>query len=168
MTDEKKNPIKMNMIYIALAIIIVGGGAFYGGLAYGKKSGGSLADLKNLTPQEQRQKLQSLGLFGGGANGGARGGFGRSGGNAAGGAGGQFDAGQIIAKDDKSVTVKSNDGSSKIIFLSASTEISKSATGTPSDLNVGEQVTINGTANADGSLTASAIQLRPQLARPGQ
>jgi len=163
MADEKINFTKKNTIYIALTIIIVGAGAFYGGMVYGKKSSGSLSDLKNLTPQEQRQKLQSLGLFGGGTNGGARGDFGRNGGT--GGTGNQFDTGQIIAKDDKSITVKSNDGNSKIIFLSASTEINKSATGTPSDLIVGEQVTINGTANADGSLTAAAIQLRPNLPR---
>jgi hypothetical protein len=152
-------------ISVIIAVIVIGGVAFYGGILYNQKRGGCLASLKNLTPQEQRQKLQALGLFGNGTNGDARGGFGRSGGSAAGGAGDQFEAGQIIAKDDKSITVKSNDGNSKIIFLSASTEINKSATGTPADLSIGAPVSVSGSANPDGSLTAAAIQLRPNLPR---
>ena len=75
--------------------------------------------------------------------------------------GANFTTGQIIAQDAKSITVKMRDGGSKIIFLSSSTEFSKFASGTASDLTVGKSVTINGQANSDGSLTAQMIQIRP-------
>ena len=49
-----------------------------------------------------------------------------------------FIAGSVIAKDDKSLTIKLPDGGSKIIFYSVSTEIMKTATGTLEELKVGD------------------------------
>jgi|SRR3989339_108960 len=69
--------------------------------------------------------------------------------------------GEIINQDDKSITVKMMDGSSKIILLSDSTNINKAAAGSREDLKVGEKVAIFGSDNTDGSLTAQNIQLNP-------
>src|SRR3989338_4027104 len=150
---------KLIAIVIAVAVV-VGGGAFFGGMKYaeskslrGRVSQADFQNLQNLSPEERQQLLQELGAnagagFRGGAGGGQRG-------------GGGLTAGEIIAKDDKSITVKLSDGGSKIIFLSDSTTISKMTDGTKSDLEIGKQVTVNGSANSDGSVTAQNIQLRP-------
>lgn len=69
--------------------------------------------------------------------------------------------GEIIGRDDTTVTVKLPDDSSKIIILTDSTKINKSETGSAEDLSEGAQVTISGQANSDGSLTAQNILVNP-------
>lgn len=131
-------------------IIIIGSAAlliaiaFFGGLSYGKNFAGS----KN-PASDQFFVRNSNGQF---PNGGAMR-------NQPGG----FIGGEVISIDDKSFAVKLRDGSSKLIFLSGATEILKFATGTVSDIRVGEQVTVSGSANSDGSITAQSVQLRPQI-----
>jgi len=71
--------------------------------------------------------------------------------------------GEIINADEKSITVKSNDGSSKIILLSSKTQIAKASTAQSSDLKIGEKVSVFGQTNTDGSVSADNIQLNPQI-----
>ncbi|MDO8583435.1 MAG: hypothetical protein Q7R51_02800 [bacterium] len=68
-------------------------------------------------------------------------------------------SGQIISVDDKSITVKLRDGSSKIIILSDKTTITKSTNGAKDDLKTDAQVVIFGTTNSDGSITADTVSL---------
>ena len=84
--------------------------------------------------------------------------------------GGDLVSGEVVSKDDKSLTLKLRDGlvgqgGSKIVFFSESTSIMKAAGGNSQDLLVGEQVMVNGTANQDGSINAQSIQLRPKSAQ---
>ena len=68
-------------------------------------------------------------------------------------------SGEIISQDDTSITVKMPDGSSKIVILSDQTTINKSSAGAKTDLKTGEQVTVLGTRNQDGSITAQSISI---------
>lgn len=71
--------------------------------------------------------------------------------------------GQIIGSDDKSITVKMVDGSSRIVLFSDKTTINKAAEATRDDLKVGETVAVFGQENTDGSVTAQSIQINPQF-----
>jgi hypothetical protein len=81
--------------------------------------------------------------------------------------GGNFIAGEIISKDASGITIKMQDGSTKIILIGTSAQINKSAAGTLDDLAAGTSVTVTGTTNSDGSVTAQAVQIRPQGATMG-
>jgi hypothetical protein len=74
-----------------------------------------------------------------------------------------FVSGQITAIADKSITVKSNDGSEKSIALAETAKYSKISDSTANDLAAGKIVMVAGTSNTDGSVTAKSIQIRPEL-----
>lgn len=69
--------------------------------------------------------------------------------------------GEITSVDTKSITVKTTDGSSKIILLTDKTAINKATEGQISDLKTGEKVAVFGTPNTDGSVNGQNIQLNP-------
>lgn len=72
-------------------------------------------------------------------------------------------AGEVLEKDGDSLTLKLNAGGSKIVLLSAKTEINKTSKGQLSDLEKGERIVVFGTENSDGSLSAQNIQLNAQM-----
>ncbi len=72
--------------------------------------------------------------------------------------------GEIISLDDKSITIKLTDGSSKIILLSESTLINQSVEASLSDLKVGTKVSVNGDTNTGGSVTGRSIEINPVFA----
>ena len=136
---------KKYVIIVGVVIILVGVGAFYSGVIYNQN--------KSVSDGQQRFG-QAAGANIGGQFG-FRGGQGR--------AGGGFISGDVISKDSQSLTIKMRDGSSKIVFFSDTTEVSKFVAGTSMDLAVGKTVTIMGKTNSDGSITATTIQLRPNM-----
>ena len=142
---------KKNHIIIAvLALILVSSGAFYGGMTY----------QKSQNPQQAGKGGFSRGMGQDNRSGGQPG-SGRTGGGPGGMMQGGFVSGEILSKDDKSVTIKTRDGGSKIVYFSDTTVVGKSVTGATADLSVGEQVMASGKANADGSVVADNIQIRP-------
>jgi hypothetical protein len=75
-------------------------------------------------------------------------------------------SGTVAAEDSSSITLDTKDGSSHVVLVSPSTTVQKSTSGTMSDVTTGSTVVVMGTTNADGSVSATSIQLRPAMAAP--
>ena len=71
--------------------------------------------------------------------------------------------GTIAGMDETSITLKMQDGSSKIIILAESTTYKKTAEAVKDNVQVGDTVVITGTTNTDGSITAQQIQINPAM-----
>ena len=146
---------KKNIISIAV-LIVVAGGMFYGGMLYGASR--STKTTSQFGQGQGRGSGGGNGADNGGGPGGQRGQRGPGGGPNG---GGGFSSGQIISKDDTSITIKTRDGGSKIVFFSGSTTVGKTVPGAATDLSVGENVMVNGAGSPDGSIAATDIQVRP-------
>jgi hypothetical protein len=108
-----------NVLIIIIVAIVVGGLAFFGGMQYQKSKAPT-----RLT----------------GANGFQRGQFGQNGGRGGNRSFGGATVGTIASMDNNSLTIKLQDGSSKIVDLSGSTTYSKTDSGSKTDLSVGTRV----------------------------
>ena len=130
-----------NVIITALIVLLVGAGSFFAGIKY--QAGKRTALSRQFVPGQETRPGQ-----GGQGNGTIRAGF-------------RPVAGEITTSDEKSITVKLKDGSSKIVLISDKTAINKASVVAKEDLKSGEQVAVFGTENPDGSVTAQNIQLNP-------
>lgn len=133
---------------VAVLLIVVGAGAFYGGMQYQKSQSPSFVRgagnfQRGAAGQGAQAGAAGNARFQGGAGGGA--------------------SGSILSMDDKGITLKLRDGGSKIVYFSASTTVGKIDTGSKDDLKAGDNVTVMGTSNPDGSITASMVQIRPDM-----
>ncbi|MCL5003716.1 MAG: DUF5666 domain-containing protein [Patescibacteria group bacterium] len=133
-----KNPLLITII-IAL---VVGAGAFLGGVQYQKSRG-----VGNFAAQ-----------FGNTANR-------RFGPNGPNGASNRAVRGQVESIDDKSLTVKLPDGSSKIVLFGTNTNFMEATSASQQNIKSGDEVSVFGTNNADGSITAQDVQIG-QTMRP--
>lgn len=125
---------------MAVLLIAFAGGGFYAGMKYQQSQRGQF--FRQLNGSQGSQNNQARGRMG----------F-------------RPVIGEVISKDDKSITVKLQDGGSKIVLFSDSTSVNKASEGSKDDLKAGEQVAVFGTDNSDGSVTAQNIQLNPQAQR---
>lgn len=144
------------IISILIALVIIGSGAFYGGMKYAK-SKGSLRNFQNFSAEERQEMFHGMDTnIGSGFRGGRLMGQIEEG----------IANGKIIAKDEESITIELRNGGSKIIFFSESTDITitKPVKGSVDNLKKGQQVIINGKENSDGSYTAQTIQIRKMSA----
>lgn len=139
---------KKNILFV-IVLIIVGGVSFLGGKKLEQqkmtKTGGSRNFATSQIPRMRQDGDQ---------------------GNPSQGGGFRQNIGEIISLDDKSITIKTADGGSKIIFISDSTTINKSIEGNKSDLEVGENIMVIGDNNSDGSITATSVELNPRMPNP--
>ena len=142
---------KHHFAIVAFIILAAAGGAFYGGEAYAKSKTGGAPTFAGRAGQGGQ----------GGANQTGAGGTRRTMMQGAG-----LTDGDVLKKDDTSITLKLRDGGSKIIFFSDTTAVSKTVDAKINDVAVGEHISVVGTANSDGSVTAKNIQIRPAMPEP--
>lgn len=136
---------KNNWLLTIIIAIVVAAGGFYAGMTYQKnKATASFAG----------------GQFQGGVRQGGQFGTGR-------GRFGGATVGNVISEDANSITVQLPDGSSKIVNISGSTTFSKSDTASKSDVQNGMRIAAFGTANSDGSINATNVQLNPPIGMRG-
>jgi hypothetical protein len=141
MAEEKTKSNNNSLTTTIIVAVIVAAIAFFGGMKY----------------QQSKVRLFAAGFAGGQ--------FGRRGGAGANGV--RPVGGSIVSSDDKSVTVKLMDGSTKIILLSDKTVINKATTGSKDDLKTGQQIVVFGTTNSDGSVTAQTVAIGGGMFRGG-
>jgi len=137
-----------------VAVVVIGAGAFYGGMRYERSTavrfpGGNAGNGRTLTAEQRQQMFPD------------RAGRTRGGGPG----GGGVVAGTILGHTGEQITVQLRDGGSRIVFLAASTTITTPVTAKPADLTNGTIVFVSGTPNADGSMTAETVQIRPAATR---
>jgi len=139
---------KNNYFMTVVLIVVFAGAGFYGGMKYQQNKSQSFAGqinnrqggIRNYPQGNNVGTMKNVGIN--------RGGF-------------KPVAGEIISADDKSITVKLQDDSSKIILINDKTQINKAETVNKSELKIGEKVSVFGSENTDGSVTAQNVQLNP-------
>lgn len=132
---------KNNTAIIVIIALLSGGGlGFFGGIQY-----------------QKGQRPQLTGQFSPRGISGANGARFRNGNGA---------VGEIISLDTNAITVKLQDGSSKIVLLTSAASINKATSTTVSDLAVGQRVAAFGATNSDGSITATNVQINPVIRVP--
>lgn len=143
---------KTGLILGSLVVVTLAG-AFFGGRAYERNSLHAVGMIR----------LDGAGnVSSRGGNSAGFGGFRGNVGGTRGGLGGGFAIGTVLSRDDSSVTIRTSDGGSKIVYVSSSTSVSKSVPGSSEDFSSGDRIRINGKNNPDGTVTADSIDILPQ------
>ncbi|MCG2690384.1 hypothetical protein L6252_03870 [Candidatus Parcubacteria bacterium] len=143
---------KSKIMIIALVLFLVGGASgFFGGVQY-QKSKNPLSGM------------QRFGAMVAGTTGGSNQRRGLTEGQTA-------VSGEVISKDETSLTLKLPDNSSKIILLTDSVSVRKTSESNIGEVALGEQIVVQGQQNQDGSVVAQSIQsgsfnFIPQIPQP--
>ncbi|MDD5073939.1 MAG: hypothetical protein PHR64_03015 [Candidatus Shapirobacteria bacterium] len=136
---------KNSLILIIVVAIGIGGLAFWGGVQYQKKQVGN-PQFGQFSDRVREMPVRN------GASG-----------------LGQVINGQIISAEDETITLKTQEGNTKIVIYANSTLINKTSQGSFEDLKVGEQIMVVGSEDASGMITAQNISIgenRAFLGRP--
>ncbi len=149
---------KNNLITTIVIVVVVGALGFYGGMQYQKGqgqgrnfSGGANQGFPNGTNQTRKTGEEGRAM------------------------GSRPISGEITSLDEGSITIKTEDGSSKIVIYSTSTKVNQTSEASASDLKVGGQITAIGSEDSQGTVTAQSISIggamfqgMPGGNRPGQ
>ena len=156
----------MRIAIVALAVLVGVLGGFYGGYKVGQNTVAAAASSSSNSNNAARRS--TAGGFVPGRGGNANAAACPSPGSTPSAGGQALARGTVTNLTATSMTV-TNAQCSVTITIAPSTLVVKQASGSVSDLANNETVTVSGTRNADGSVTAAAIQITPagQLQRPG-
>lgn len=156
-SEEKSKDFKKFILPVSLSIVCLVVG-FGGGVLFQKAH--SKLSFNSRNGQVQMSGMMNNNRGNGSRNGNQTGN--RTGAQNGSGSGAVF--GEITKIDDSSITVKTADGSSKIILISNTTTFNKSASAAKTDLTVGAQVRIDGTTDSNtGSVTSKTIEINPAM-----
>ena len=148
------------MIIVGIVVVLaVGGGSFYGGTVYGKSQ--AQAAIPLLLDQQADGQPGFTGQAGW-QGGGFQPGAGRLGGEAgerriAGG----MTFGQIESIEGSEIVLAGADNQKVRVRVTDTTLIEKNASVTVQQLEVGESVTVSGSSNEDGTITARSLSVVP-------
>jgi len=141
----KKIIIKKTIPILLLIILAVAGGSFYAGMKYGQGKSAFGSNMQNISSQQREQFLQARSARRMGAN---------------------FLFGEVIAKDEQTITIKTPDGSSRIVVFSLSTKVLQTTEGSIKDIEIGKQIMVNASQNPDSTYSAKTIQISGSLTQP--
>ncbi|MBI5135483.1 hypothetical protein HZA86_04610 [Candidatus Uhrbacteria bacterium] len=137
---------QQQIISFVAAVVLVAGGAFYGGLQYGRSQSTSSTGVGagsrfagRMMGQNGSGEFRMRGPGGSGND--------------------EFVTGKIISTDATELRVELIGGGSRIVLIGSETTVTQSQTIKPSALKAGDSVVLNGTANQDGSLNARMIRV---------
>ncbi len=142
------------IVGILLVTLVVAGGAFYGGMVYGKG--------------QAQTAFGGPGLPGSAPNGMGPGGTPPAGLGQPGNAQAGMMVGQITEISATGLTITDSNGKQTQIKVSDTTLIEKQASVTLTDLTQGETVMISGSQQSDGSIAARSVQVAPAGRMVGQ
>ena len=149
MANEKTVP-QVTMIIVGIVALVVGALGGY--------------EARNMQVSQARSAY--AGQYGGsGLGGGTSGNFPRGSGAGAArtGARGGAVVGQVVKVDPSSITVQLSDGSTHLVIITSNTNVSMATATTTSALATGQRVNVIGTANSDGSTSATTINITPGM-----
>ena len=130
---------------VAIIVVVVAAAAFAVGWYWGQSSAQAAA-ASQLAASQTRRFGQNV-----------------SGQTPTGQAGRAMTEGEILSKTDTGLVLKLSNGGSQIVLVSGQTSIGKFTNIGLGDLQAGDTVSISGVSNADGSVTAQSVQIRPKL-----
>lgn len=133
-----------NIVGVIVALVVVGGGAFYGGMQYGKSQAAPAGfQMRTFNGSGQGNNVRFRG---------------------AGGVGGiNMTNGSVLSISGNTLTLQlgGDTGGSKIVLISSTTPFMHTVQAPVSELKVGDRITVVGQADSSGAITAQSIQVRP-------
>lgn len=154
----------LKIILSAVAILVIAGASFYGGMVYGKNQATAAAATVSMNmpagfqpPNGTAAPGDGTRPFNGRGQGDGTGGFAAQPGNVPDG----MTFGQIESIDGNTLTLTTQAGGTVTVQVTDTTLIEKNASVSVSDLAVGDAVIISGNPNDDGSIAARSVQVAP-------